>query len=192
MNHPRIASPITSLSAAHSSLPRTAGKIADKAAPRLARRGAVLACCVRLLAMLLLGIGAAATAGAEPSEKDAIALVEKGAAFMKTHGKEEMIKRVNAKDPDYLQGALYLTMRDLKGVILANPVNQAMIGKDLIDVPDADGKLFRREIVELAKKKGKGWVDYKFKNPVSGKIEAKTSYIQLVGDVTLEAGIYKK
>jgi len=196
MNHPRIASPITSLSAAHSSLPRAAGKlagkIADKAAPRLARRGAVLACCVRLLAMLLLGIGAAATAGAEPSEKDAIALVEKGAAFMKTHGKEEMIKRVNAKDPDYLQGALYLTMRDLKGVILANPVNQAMIGKDLIDVPDADGKLFRREIVELAKKKGKGWVDYKFKNPVSGKIEAKTSYIQLVGDVTLEAGIYKK
>jgi len=196
MNHPRIASPITSLSAAHSSLPRTAGKIAgkiaDKAAPRLARRGAVLACCVRLLAMLLLGIGAAATAGAEPSEKDAIALVEKGAAFMKTHGKEEMIKRVNAKDPDYLQGALYLTMRDLKGVILANPVNQAMIGKDLIDVPDADGKLFRREIVELAKKKGKGWVDYKFKNPVSGRIEAKTSYIQLVGDVTLEAGIYKK
>jgi signal transduction histidine kinase len=128
----------------------------------------------------------------EPTEKDAIALVEKGAAFMKAKGKDEMIKSINSKNPDYVQGPLYLVMRDDKGVVLANPVNPAMIGKDLLDVPDVDGKLFRREILEVAKTKGKGWVDYKFKNPASGKVEAKTSYIYKVGDVTLEAGIYKK
>jgi cytochrome c len=128
----------------------------------------------------------------EPTEKDAVAMVEKGAAFMKGSGKDQMIKRINAKDPDFVQGPLYLTMRDEKGVILANPVNPAMIGKDLLDVPDPDGKLFRREILDLAKSKGKGWVDYKFKNPASGKVEAKTTYIYKVGDVTLEAGIYKK
>jgi cytochrome c len=135
---------------------------------------------------------AAPAFASEPVEKDAIAMVEKGAAFMKSSNKDEMIKRINAKDPDFVQGPLYLTMRDAKGVILANPVNPAMIGKDLVDVPDADGKPFRREILQLAKTKGKGWVDYKFKNPASGKVEAKTTYIQLVGDVTLEAGIYKK
>lgn len=128
----------------------------------------------------------------EPVEKDAIAMVQKGADFMKSASKEEMIKRINAKDPEFVQGPLYLIMRDARGIILANPVNPAMIGKDLVDVPDADGKPFRREILQLAKSKGKGWVDYKFKNPASGKVEAKTTYIQLVGDVTLEAGIYKK
>jgi len=128
----------------------------------------------------------------EPNEKDAIALVERGAAFMKAKGKEEMIKHINAKDPEYVQGSLYLVMRDDKGVVLANPVNPAMIGKDLLDVPDVDGKMFRREILEVAKTKGKGWVDYKFKNPASGKVEAKTSYVYKVADVTLEAGIYKK
>lgn len=128
----------------------------------------------------------------EASEKDATAVVEKGVAFMKAKGKEEMIKRINAKDPEYVQGSLYLVMRDDKGVVLANPVNPAMIGKDLLDVPDVDGKLFRREILEVAKTKGKGWVDYKFKNPTTGKVEAKTTYIHKVGDVTLEAGIYKK
>jgi cytochrome c len=144
-------------------------------------------------AVLLAAIGVSHTAlAAEPTEKDAVSMVEKGAAFMKASGKEEMIKKINAKDPDYVQGALYLTMRDSKGVILANPVNPAMIGKDLVDVPDADGKLFRREILELAKSKGKGWVDYKFKNPSSGKVEDKTTYIYRVADVTLEAGIYKK
>ena len=127
-------------------------------------------------AVLIAAIGFSSCAlAAEPSEKDAIAMVEKGAAFMKANNKAEMIKRINAKDPEYLQGALYLTMRDNKGVILANPVNPAMVGKDLLDVPDADGKLFRREILELAKSKGKGWVDYKFKNPSSGKVEAKTT-----------------
>jgi signal transduction histidine kinase len=145
----------------------------------------------RTVLIAVIGVAPCAFA-AEPAEKDAIAMVEKGAAFMKASGKDEMIKRINAKDADYVQGPLYLTMRDAKGVILANPVNPAMIGKDLVDVPDADGKLFRREILELAKKKGKGWVDYKFKNPTSGKVEAKTSYIYAVGDVTLEAGIYKK
>jgi signal transduction histidine kinase len=143
-------------------------------------------------AVLIAAIGCSPCALAEPSEKDAISMVEKGAAFMKASGKDEMIKRINAKDADYVQGALYLTMRDAKGVILANPVNAAMIGKDLVDVPDADGKLFRREILALAKSKGKGWVDYKFKNPASGKVEAKTTYIFAVGDITLEAGIYKK
>ncbi|MES2758231.1 MAG: cache domain-containing protein [Pseudomonadota bacterium] len=144
-------------------------------------------------AVLIAALGFAAGAmAAEPTEKDAISMVEKGASFMKASGKDEMIKKINAKDADYVQGALYLTMRDSKGVILANPVNAAMIGKDLVDVPDADGKLFRREILELAKTKGKGWVDYKFKNPSSGKVEDKTTYIYKVGDVTLEAGIYKK
>ena len=147
----------------------------------------------RHVALLVAAASACTFAYAnEPNEKDAISLVEKGAAFMKAKGKDEMIKEINAKNPDYVQGPLYLVMRDNKGVVLANPVNPAMVGKDLIDVPDVDGKLFRREILEVAKTKGKGWVDYKFKNPASGKVEAKTSYIYKVGDVTLEAGIYKK
>ncbi|MDB5951070.1 MAG: cache type 2 protein, partial [Massilia sp.] len=99
-------------------------------------------------AVLIAAIGfSPAVFATEPSEKDAVAMVEKGAAFMKGSGKDEMIKRINAKDAEYVQGPLYLTMRDAKGVILANPVNPAMIGKDLVDVPDADGKLFRREIL---------------------------------------------
>lgn len=144
------------------------------------------------LSVVLATVFALPVWAAEPSEKDAIAMVEKGAGIMKSAGKDGMIKRINAKDPEFVHGPLYLTMRDAKGVILANPVNPAMIGKDLLEVPDADGKMFRKEILDLAKSKGKGWVDYKFKNPESGKVEAKTTYIQLVGDVTLEAGIYKK
>jgi cytochrome c len=144
-------------------------------------------------ATLCLGFAANAASAAEPTEKDAIAMADRGAALIKSKGKEEMMKRITAKDPDFVQGSLYVDMRDLyTGIVLAHPINASIVGKDLTDVPDASGKKYRREIIELAQKKGKGWVDYQYKNPTSGKIEPKTTYILRVDDVVLEAGIYKK
>lgn len=142
---------------------------------------------------LSFALAAGAAVASEPTEKDAIAMVERGVALVKSKGKEEMIKKINAKDPDFVQGSLYIDMRDAKtGIVLAHPINQSIVGKDLTDVPDATGKKYRREIIELAAKSNKGWVDYHYKNPTSGKIEPKTTYIQLVDGVVLEAGIYKK
>jgi cytochrome c len=142
--------------------------------------------------LLFLSV-AGAHAAIEPTEKDAIAMAERGAAFIKKHGKAEMMKRVTAKDPDFVRGSLYVDMRDINtGRVLAHPYNQSIVDKDLIDVPDANGKPYRRDIINLARKQGKGWVAYQYKNPASGKIEAKTTYILRVEDVVLEAGIYKK
>ena len=129
----------------------------------------------------------------DPTEKDAIAMAERGAAMVKAKGKDEVMKRISAKDPEFVQGSLYIDMRDVKtGIVLAHPYNPSIVGKDLTDVPDANGKKYRREIIELAAAKGKGWVDYQYKNPTTGKIEPKTTYILLVDGVVLEAGLYKK
>jgi cytochrome c len=144
-------------------------------------------------AALCFAMTSAGAATAEPTEKDAIAMAERGAALVKEKGKDEMIKRINAKDPQFVQGSLYVDLRDVKtGIVLAHPFNPSIVGKDLTDVPDANGKKYRREIIELAAAKGKGWVDYQYKNPTSGKIEPKTTYILLVDGVVLEAGLYKK
>ena len=140
-----------------------------------------------------LTLSCAGALAAEPTEKDAIAMAERGAAMVKAKGKAEVMKRITAKDPEFVQGSLYIDMRDVKtGIVLAHPYNPSIVGKDLTDVPDANGKKYRREIIELAAAKGKGWVDYQYKNPTSGKIEPKTTYILLVDGVVLEAGLYKK
>ena len=146
-----------------------------------------------LSAPLIVLAVASAQAVESPSQKDAIEMTERGAAYIKAHGKDEMMKKIAAKDPDFVQGSLYVDMRDINtGIVLAHPFNPTIVGKDLTDVPDASGKKYRREIIELGQKKGHGWVDYQYKNPATGKIEPKTTYILRVGDVVLEAGIYKK
>jgi cytochrome c len=43
----------------------------------------------------------------------------------------------------------------------------------------------------VAKTKGTGWVDYKWVNPVSKKIEPKSTYIQKGDEYFLGCGIYK-
>jgi signal transduction histidine kinase len=102
-----------------------------------------------------------------------------------------LIKEVNNKNPDFIKGDIYLYIRGMDGTVLAHPINPKLIGKNLLPLPDGNGKLFRKEIVELAQTKGKGWVDYRYNNPATKEMEDKSTYIVRSGDVILEAGIYK-
>jgi cytochrome c len=121
----------------------------------------------------------------------AVAMVEKGAAYLQKNGKDALIKEVNGKNPEFINDTTYLTVRALDGTQLAHPTNPKLVGKNMVVLPDADGKLFRKEIIDQAQSKGKGWVDYRYNNPANGNIEKKSTYFFKQGDVILEAGIYK-
>ncbi len=121
----------------------------------------------------------------------AVAMVDKGASYLQKNGQEALIKEVNNKNPEFVNEHTYLTVRAMDGTQLAHPTNPKLVGKNMVVLPDADGKLFRKEIIETAKAKGKGWVDYRYNNPATGEIEKKTTYFVKQGDIILEAGIYK-
>lgn len=129
---------------------------------------------------------------ANPTKQDAQALVEKAADYAAKSGKDQLITEVNKKDGAFNKGELYVFVYDLKGTLIADPVNQALLGQNNLAKPDAEGKFFRKEIVEVATQQGSGWVDYKYANPVSGKVEPKTSYVKKQGDVIIIAGVYLK
>ena len=63
---------------------------------------------------------------------------------------------------------------DMNGKVMAHGQNQKMIGKELIDMKDADGKEFVKERIEIAKTKGSGWQDYKFTDPLTKHDRAET------------------
>jgi len=142
-----------------------------------------------LLALLLTS--QLSLALAEDNPADAIAMVDKGLAYMQKNGKDALVQEINNKNPEFINGSIYLYLRGLDGIVIAHPINPKLVGKNMLDLPDADGKYYRKDIIALAKTKGKGWVDYRYNNPVSKQVENKTTYIFRNNDVILEAGIYK-
>ncbi len=145
---------------------------------------------LKLLAAFLLLAHISITQAAD-SPADAIAMVEKGLAYLQKNGKDALVQEINNKNPEFIKGDIYLYLRGLDGIVIAHPINPKLVGKNMLDLPDADGKYYRKDILTLAKTKGKGWVDYRYNNPISKQIENKTTYILRNDDVILEAGIYK-
>lgn len=130
-------------------------------------------------------------AAAETPQQEAKALVEAAAAFLKANGKEAALAEFNKPGGQFDKGDLYVFAYDLTATIVAHPKNQKLVGKNLMEVPDTDGKFFRKEIVQTAQASGTGWVDYKYLNPESKKVEAKTTFLQKAGDLVLCCGTYK-
>ena len=122
---------------------------------------------------------------------DAKSLVKRAAAYVKYQGKQKALAEISTPKGMFDKGELYVFAYDLQGVMVAHPKNPALIGQNLYSVPDSEGKLFRKEIVEKAKSQGSGWVDYVYMNPETNREEHKTTYFQKVGDVIVCCGVYK-
>ena len=140
-------------------------------------------------AMALCGTAA----WAEGATKDqAVAMVKKGVAHVKSAGAEgayaEFSDKANAAWHD---GDLYLVVYGLDGTVHAHGANGKMIGKNLIDLKDIDGKPFIKERVDMAKTQASFWQDYKFTNPETKKIEPKAMYCEKLDDAVVCGGIYK-
>jgi cytochrome c len=73
----------------------------------------------------------------------------------------------------------------------AHGANEKMVGRNLIDLKDVDGKAFVKERVELGKAKASFWQDYKFTNPENKKVEPKTMYCERLEQTVVCGGIYK-
>jgi len=123
---------------------------------------------------------------------EAKAMVEKGIALIKSEGPEKAFAAFD--DPankDFHYKDLYIFVRSMDGNTVAHGANKGMIGHTSLDLKDADGKLYNKEMIDDAKTKGSGWVDYRWPNPVDKKIEQKSSYVERAGDYVVGAGFYK-
>jgi signal transduction histidine kinase len=141
--------------------------------------------------LIIIGLASFAALSRAADRDDAKALVKRAAAYVKYQGKEKALAEISTPKGTFDKGDLYVFAYDLQGVMLAHPKNPALIGQNLINVPDSEGKLFRKEIVEKAKSQGSGWVDYLYLNPETHREEHKTTYCQKVDDIIVCCGVYK-
>jgi signal transduction histidine kinase len=121
----------------------------------------------------------------------AIAMVKKAVEFIKTQGTEKAYAEIDNKGGQFTDRDLYVVVYGLDGKVLAHGANAKLIGKDLIDAQDVDGKYFVKERVELAQKQPSFWQDYKFVNPATKRIEPKEMYCERLDQTAVCAGVYK-
>jgi cytochrome c len=144
------------------------------------------------ISFFVFGLFSFGSAGEMGTAAEAEGMVKKAIAYAKAKGKDAAFAEINNSKGQFTDRDLYIFVYDLKGKCVAHGFNPKMIGKDLLGMQDVDGKFYVKERVEIAKTKGAGWQDYKFTNPLSKKLEAKTAYVEKYDDIILGCGVYKK
>jgi cytochrome c len=141
--------------------------------------------------MCLLFASAGALAADKSTPEQATALVKKAVAYLKENGKDKAIAEFNNPKGMFVDRDLYIFVIDQAGVTLANGSNAKLIGKNVLDMRDQDNIYFVKKFIELGNTSGKGWVDYRWVNPLTNKLDMKTTYIEKADNLIIGCGIYK-
>lgn len=145
-----------------------------------------------LLALLACATCLGALAADHATKDQAVAMVKKGVALWKSGGDAKAIAAINDKSGPFRDRDLYLVAYGMDGTVLAHGGNERMVGKNLIELKDVDGKAWVKERVDLAQTHETFWQDYKMTDPLTKKIEPKESYCERVDKVVVCGGVYKQ
>ena len=104
------------------------------------------------------------------------ALVNRAAEVLEEQG-ARAFGAFRRKGGGWRYGDVYLFVFDLRGIVLFNAARPDREGRDLLYERDADGKQFHRDLVEVVRTSGSGWVDYMFPKPGQAAPSVKWSYV---------------
>ena len=147
---------------------------------------------LKLTAFAAAFVAGTSLALAAPHTKDdAVAMVKKTVAAIKVEGAKKVYAEVNKGDKRFINGEVYIVVQGLDGTNLAHSINQKLVGKNMIDAQDVDGRFFARDMAALVKKQPSFWYDFKFVNPVTKKIQVKDIYCEVVASARVCSGVYR-
>ena len=144
-----------------------------------------------LLIVALSVFGGLASAATGATKDEAVAMVKKAVAYIKTEGPDKAYPAISNPTGEFVDRDLYIVVYGLDGVVLAHGANAKRIGTNQIDDKDPDGKAFVKERVELAAIHPSFWQTYKFMNPVTQKVEPKEMYCERLDQTVVCGGVYQ-
>lgn len=148
-----------------------------------------------MILVFFLGFAANTLAG-DFTKEDAKELTLKAAKLIEDVGIDAARPKLQDIGGEYCKGEkgeLYVSVINWDGVWLAYPPRPAGVGKSVLNVKDPDGKYLVKEMIDVAKNKGEGWVEYRWLNPKTNKIQHKIAFVKRVKgqDMYASAGIYQ-
>ncbi len=124
------------------------------------------------------------------SADEALAMVRAAVELYKRKGRAAL-EEITADGKRFTDRDMYVFALDRQGVYRAFGGNPARLGVNVTTIPGVDGAKLTRDAFDVALHGG-GWIDYDFRNPATGEVAPKTSYVEPVEeDLVLACGIYK-
>lgn len=120
---------------------------------------------------------------------EAVAMIERALRHYQGRG-ASALQEFNAASGAFIDRDLYLFGIDDEGVYRVFGGQPEKIGTRMHDVPGIDGEALVRKIKDCIATGG-GWVEYDFRNPATGRIQPKMSYVVRCGEINLGCGVYK-
>ena len=150
-----------------------------------------------LIFLLLLAAGAANTTAwaASPCARpgtplEAKALAEKAAAHLAVVGPGKAFNDFMTHGDDYMPCDLYVLVFDQKGQMWVNGRFPGMIGSNIADAADSNGRRFLLDAMRRAANEGSAWVEYQWYNPCTGTAMPKSTHIVRAGQFFVGVGAY--
>lgn len=145
------------------------------------------------LAAAFAAVALPAAANEFGSKDEAKAMVDAAVEHVRKVGAEQAFKDFTDKNNKAWQKKdLYVFAYKTDGTNVAHGANERLIGKNLIDLKDPNGKPLIQELRDAAGKGG-GWVDYEWPHPQTKKVESKTSFVRRFAnfDGFVGVGVYR-
>jgi cytochrome c len=129
-------------------------------------------------------LAAAAPAGARTAD-EVMALANRAVAHIGAVGRDQAFADFSRPDGGFVDGELYVFCQDASGVVVAHGGNPKLVGRNMSDVRGPDGRLANVEINHLGLTQGSGWLEFRWPNPATKRIELKVAYVLKVDDHTV-------
>jgi len=124
------------------------------------------------------------------SAEQARALLDKASSDLLKNEKATLTA-INSLKGGYLQDDLYVFVVDLDTRrYVGHGTNLRLINTDFAKVKDPDGKPVGEPILAMIGKQDAGEYEYRWKNPVTGRVEDKHAYLKRVGHFLVAVGYY--
>jgi cytochrome c len=143
-------------------------------------------------ALAAVSVSAPAFAAERGTKEEAIKMVNTAFDHIKKVGEAKAFDDFTKDKTHWVKKDLYVFVLDNSGAFLAHGANEKLLGRDMSNMKDANGKAIFPAMQEVVAK-GSGWVDYDWAHPQSKKVEGKTSYLRKTpdGKALIGVGVYR-
>ncbi len=118
-------------------------------------------------------------------------LVKRSVQLIEEKGPDTAFPVLSDPKGDYVDGDLYVFTYNMDGAIIQH-LRPKLVGKNMMNIKDKEGKCLACDFVRIAKEEGQGWSQYWWPKPGSGELSVKVSFIMKVPghELFVGAGVY--